>query len=234
MARYRCDVCKAYEYEESKGDPSVNIKPGTKPADFPDSWRCPICQSDKVYLQPIVEEPPVSPQPQQETIVAAVDAEKPDIPSSSEEWRRDSDELEIHMADIHRISVTGKSIAAPMRTTKHVVSWDDVLIKGAQLARIPLGKDETVNTRTVVGPNAKQPLVIETPIYVTHMSFGALSREVKIALAKGSAAVGTAMCSGEGGILEDSLENAYKYIFEYVPNKYSVTDENLKRVDACN
>nr|WP_304643076.1 glutamate synthase-related protein [Pseudomonas sp.] len=66
------------------------------------------------------------------------------------------------------------------------------------------------------------------------MSFGALSREVKIALAKGSAAVGTAMCSGEGGILEDSLENAYKYIFEYVPNKYSVTDENLKRVDACN
>jgi glutamate synthase domain-containing protein 2 len=75
-------------------------------------------------------------------------------------------------------------------------------------------------------------MVIETPVYVTHMSFGALSKEAKIALAKGSAAARTAMCSGEGGILPESLENSYKYIFEYVPNKYSATEENLKRVDA--
>lgn len=48
-------------------------------------------------------------------------------------------------------------------------------------------------------------LIIETPVYVTHMSFGALSKEVKTALAKGSAAVGIAMGSGEGGILKESL-----------------------------
>ena len=64
------------------------------------------------------------------------------------------------------------------------------------------------------------------------MSFGALSKEVKIALAKGSAMVKTAQCSGEGGILVEEKENAYKYIFEYVPNKYSVNDENLKSSDA--
>jgi glutamate synthase domain-containing protein 2 len=64
------------------------------------------------------------------------------------------------------------------------------------------------------------------------MSFGALSREAKIALAKGSSAVKTAMCSGEGGILPESLENAYRYIFEYVPYQYSVNEENLKKVDA--
>jgi glutamate synthase domain-containing protein 2 len=75
-------------------------------------------------------------------------------------------------------------------------------------------------------------MVLETPVYVTHMSFGALSREAKIALATGSAAVKTAMCSGEGGILPESMERAYKYIFEYVPNRYSVTEENLRRVDA--
>ena len=73
---------------------------------------------------------------------------------------------------------------------------------------------------------------IESPVYITHMSFGALSREAKVALAKGSAAVKTAMCSGEGGILPESLESSYKYIFEYVPNEYSVTEENLKRADA--
>jgi glutamate synthase domain-containing protein 2 len=64
------------------------------------------------------------------------------------------------------------------------------------------------------------------------MSFGALSKELKIALAKGSKAVKIAMCSGEGGILTESLDNAYKYIFEYVPNEYSVTAENLQKVDA--
>lgn len=64
------------------------------------------------------------------------------------------------------------------------------------------------------------------------MSFGALSKEAKMALAKGNAAIQTAICSGEGGILRDSMELAYKYIFEYVPNRYSVTEENLKKVDA--
>ncbi|MGB6865684.1 MAG: FMN-binding glutamate synthase family protein, partial [Candidatus Aminicenantaceae bacterium] len=95
-----------------------------------------------------------------------------------------------------------------------------------------LNKDVPVSTETTIGPMAKKPMVIETPVYVTHMSFGALSKEAKIALAKGSAAAKTAMCSGEGGILPESLENSYKYIFEYVPNKYSATEENLKKVDA--
>lgn len=40
------------------------------------------------------------------------------------------------------------------------------------------------------------------------------------------------MCSGEGGILPEEMQSAYKYIFEYVPNLYSVTDENLKNADA--
>jgi glutamate synthase domain-containing protein 2 len=74
--------------------------------------------------------------------------------------------------------------------------------------------------------------VIEIPIYISHMSFGALSREAKIALATGSAAVGTATCSGEGGILPEEMAAAHRYIFEYVPNQYSVTEENLQQADA--
>ena len=89
-----------------------------------------------------------------------------------------------------------------------------------------------MDTRTVIGPRAKQPLVLENPVYISHMSFGALSREAKIALAKGSAMAGSAMCSGEGGILPEEMEAAGKYIFEYVGNLYSVTPENLQRADA--
>ena len=64
------------------------------------------------------------------------------------------------------------------------------------------------------------------------MSFGALSQEIKTALSKGSAMARTAMCIGEGGILSEEKAAAYKYIFEYIPNKYSVTDENLRSSDA--
>ena len=152
--------------------------------------------------------------------------------ASVESLRRASDELEIHMADVHAMAASGRSIIEPMRTRMAGGSWDEILIRGAQLATIPLNEGEPVRTETILGPKADRPLVIDTPVYVSHMSYGALSREAKLAMAKGSAAVKTAMCSGEGGILEESLASAYKYIFEYVPNRYSVTDENLQRVDA--
>ena len=97
---------------------------------------------------------------------------------------------------------------------------------------MPLDEHDDVSLKTVIGKHAKKPMVLDMPVYISHMSFGALSKEAKIAMAKGSAAAGTAMCSGEGGILPEEKEAAYKYIFEYVPNKYSVTDENLKTSDA--
>jgi glutamate synthase domain-containing protein 2 len=142
------------------------------------------------------------------------------------------DEFEAYMADIHIMSETGQSIIEPMRTRQPTFSWDDILIKGAQLSKVPLNLDQAVNTKTVIGPRAAHPMEIDSPVYITHMSFGALSKEAKIALAKGSGAVKTAMCSGEGGILPESIESSHKYIFEYVPNEYSVTAENLKRADA--
>jgi glutamate synthase domain-containing protein 2 len=147
-------------------------------------------------------------------------------------WERPSDDLEGYMADIHTIAVTGSSIIEPMRTKKSVISWDDILIKGAQIATLPLNKDTFVNTRTIIGPKARSPMVIKTPVFVTHMSFGALSKEVKIAIAKGTAAVRTAMGSGEGGMLPEARAEAYRYILEYVPNRYSITEENLKSADA--
>jgi glutamate synthase domain-containing protein 2 len=225
--------------DDSRKDSTTEMKPETDPRDLPDDWKCPICKSDKTHLQRIEEE--IKSEPIEQTLTCSHCGAKKKITISSVrvdlegylgKWRRCSDDLEIHMADIHRMSVTGESIIEPMRTTQVVLSWDDILIKGAQLATIPLNKDEPVNTQTIIGPKAAHPLVIETPLYIAHMSFGALSKEAKIALSKGSAAVKTAMCSGEGGILQESFDNAYKYIFEYVPNQYSVTEENLRKVDA--
>jgi len=214
MALYECDIC-GYVYDEAyEGKPWDELG---------EDWACPICgapESDfSLVKQAEATPPPTAP-------------ETTDRGEYLAAWARRSDEIEIHMADIHHMAATGRSVSEPMRTTVRTLSWDDILIKGAQLARIPLNEQEEVNTQTVIGPNAKHPLVIESPVFVTHMSFGALSREMQVAIAKGSAAVKTAMGSGEGGILDEALDNAYKFIFEYVPNRYSVTDAYLQRVDA--
>ena len=105
-------------------------------------------------------------------------------------------------------------------------------ILGAQLNPPPLMEHDPVTITTVIGKHAKKPMVLDGPVYISHMSFGAMSKEMKVALAKGSAMAGTAMCSGEGGILPEEKSAAYKYIFEYVPNRYSVTPDNLRESDA--
>lgn len=133
---------------------------------------------------------------------------------------------------IHQMALTGKSIIDAMGTLKPIISWDDILIMGAQLNPAPLNEGDPVDTTTIIGKKARKPMKIYHPIYVSHMSFGALSKEMKTALAKGSAMTKTAMCSGEGGILPSERQAAYKYIFEYVPNLYSVTEKNLKNADA--
>ena len=137
-----------------------------------------------------------------------------------------------YMEEIHQMAVTGKSISGAMGTKMPMPNWDDILLLGAQLNPPPLEEDELVTTMTVIGKHAKKPMILDQPVYISHMSFGALSKEIKVALAKGAAMAKTAMCSGEGGILPEEKAASYKYIFEYIPNKYSVTDENLRSVDA--
>ena len=210
---YLCNLC-SHVYDEAKE--------GIKWEDLPTDWLCPVCGSGKdVFIVVAEASKAVAPES-----TAASDE------SYLSEWRRAEDALESHMADIHSMAISGNSLIEPMRTRLPTFSWDEILVKGAQLATLPLNKSQPVATRTVIGPRAAVPLVMETPLSVSHMSFGALSFEAKLALSKGSAQAGAAMCSGEGGIIPESLDAAHKFIFEYVPNKYSVTDANLKRVDA--
>ncbi len=216
MAKYRCRICQ-FIYDEKVE--------GVFFDDLPMDWTCPVCGAGKAEFE-LLEDAPEPPAPAPPA--AGPVRERQNI----DDFRRSSDELETRMADIHRMALTGESVIEPMRTLLPVVSWDDILIRGAQLARRPLDRDEPVDTMTVIGPRAERPLVIGTPIIVSHMSFGALSKEAHSALALGSGAAGTAMSSGEGGILPEALALAHKYIFEYVPNRYSATPENLERVDA--
>lgn len=208
MARYKCMICGAIYDEEKEGKPVLALT------------CCPVCKQPASNLMPVPAE--------DETSIPRSYFGSLDYDSATARH----DPTSRYMAEIHEMAVTGKSIGGAMSTKMPMPNWDDILLLGSQLNPPPLDDGEPVDTVTVIGKHAKKPMVLNSPIYISHMSFGALSREVKIALAKGSAMAKTAMCSGEGGILPEEKQAAYKYIFEYIPNRYSVTDENLRTSDA--
>jgi len=225
MATYKCEVCE-YLYNEDQE--------GTQWDALPADWCCPVCGSAKKFFVPL-EEAPAPSQPVEDPVIGESQPAKEQqtaLTAVPIDLKKTTAETENYFNDIQEMAETGKSVYEPMRTKEPTISWDELLFKGAQLATMPLNGDEPVETETVIGPQAKQPMVISTPVYISHMSFGALSKEAKTALAMGSAAMKTAICSGEGGILPEEIDNAHKYIFEFVPNQYSASKENLQRADA--
>lgn len=213
MGVYRCSVCGYLYDEEKEGVP------------FSELSACPVCK------QPVEKFVPVNEAEEGKKELEEGES-KADFDLKYDSRYARYDESCRYMEEIHQMAVTGKTIGGSMGTKMPMPNWDDILILGAQLNPPPLDEDADVITTTVIGKNAKRPMILDHPVYISHMSFGALSKEIKVALAKGSAMAHTAMCSGEGGILPQEKEAAYKYIFEYVPNKYSVTDENLRQADA--
>ncbi|MZL70683.1 MULTISPECIES: glutamate synthase-related protein [Eubacteriales] len=203
MAKYRCSVC-GYIYDEGEeGRPFAQLEEG---------WRCPRCTAPKALFERVEDPPP---------------------PAGEEEGEAPgSPDADPHLAEIDRLARTGVSETAAMATTLPLPRWEDILFLGGQLARLPLLDEEPVATETVIGRHAQKPMVLSMPLYISHMSFGALSREAKVALAKGATAAGTAACSGEGGILPEEQAAAATYLYEYPPNGYSATDENLRRAAA--
>ena len=103
---------------------------------------------------------------------------------------------------------------------KDLPHWDDIQVLPAQLERKPLTDDAAVGTELVIGPRAKKPLILKIPLFVSDMSFGALSEEAKLALAKGAELAGTGICSGEGGSLREEREANSRYLYELASAKF--------------
>ena len=85
----------------------------------------------------------------------------------------------------------------------------------------------------MIGPKAKRPLVLDIPVYITGMSFGALSYEAKIALARGATMAGTATCSGEGGMIPDERRYSSKWFYQCIQSRYGFNPHHLRLADAC-
>lgn len=110
--------------------------------------------------------------------------------------------------------------------------WDDIQLLTAQLHRLPLLDDAPVGTEVVIGPNAKRPLILERPLLVSDMSFGALSEEAKLALAMGAELAGTGICSGEGGMLAEEQAANSRYLYELASARFGYSMEKVQRCQA--
>lgn len=110
--------------------------------------------------------------------------------------------------------------------------WDDIQIMVAQLHRKPLMENVNVNTELAIGPQAKKPLQLKIPLFVSDMSFGALSEEAKIVLAKGAELSGTGICSGKGGMLPEEQAANSRYLYELASAKFGYNENLLEKVQA--
>lgn len=234
MAVWKCGVC-GYVFDEMEQGMTLD-----------EAGKCPVCS------QPVTQFVRIDTEDREKVAVEGAGAPpstgtmQTDMAAGSEEPGSQPEDIDLsysreyartdpkcrYMSEIHQMAVSGKVIIDAMGTQMPMPNWDEILILGAQLNPPPLMEHDEVDTTTIIGKHAKKPMILQNPVYISHMSFGALSKETKIAMAQGTAMAGSAMCSGEGGILPEEMAAADKYIFEYVPNKYSVTPENLRNADA--
>ncbi|MTH96166.1 glutamate synthase-related protein [Roseibium sp. RKSG952] len=110
--------------------------------------------------------------------------------------------------------------------------WDDIQLLTAQLARFPLLDDEEIGTDVVIGPNAHKPLKLKIPLFVSDMSFGALSEPAKVSLARGAELAGTGICSGEGGMLPEEQEANSRYFYELASARFGFSWGRLAKAQA--
>ena len=118
---------------------------------------------------------------------------------------------------------------------KPIPHWDELVFLPGTLTRFVIeGYREKCDTTTVLGARfAKNPLELDIPIYITGMSFGALSLEAKMALAKGASMAGTATCSGEGGMIPPERDYSTKWYYQCIQSRYGFNPHHLMLADAC-
>jgi len=230
MARYECTVC-GYVYDDDQDGPAWDALPG--------DWVCPACGADTTLFNRLDDgavglEAAAS-------LVASPSAEAAAEVSAAVGVapRARNTAIEPTVELIHSLAADGLEkighhgpMGAMGVPRSLLPSWDDIQILPAQLATKPLPEEVPVGTELVIGPQARQPLRLAIPIFVSDMSFGALSEEAKVALAQGAETAGTGIASGEGGMLPEENAANSRYLFELGSAKFGYTEAILPRIQA--
>ncbi len=138
------------------------------------------------------------------------------------------------MVEISKIAEKGASTLCSMGSQKKMpFSLADLHFVPAQISKIPLNANEAVNIKIIIGPEAKKPLKVSSPIMFGGMSYGAVSKNVRLVLARVASNLEIGINSGEDIILPEELKIASKQlIMQYSTIRFGVTEEIIKKCSA--
>ena len=135
--------------------------------------------------------------------------------------------------DIHIKAQLGRYRMRGMALMKKIPTFDDLVFLPGTLTRFVIeGYREKCETKTIIGPNCENPIELDIPVYITGMSFGALSYEAKTALARGATMAGSATCSGEGGMIPDERRYSEKWYYQCIQSRYGFNPHHAQLADA--
>ncbi|WP_430734278.1 FMN-binding glutamate synthase family protein [Fodinisporobacter ferrooxydans] len=128
---------------------------------------------------------------------------------------------------------SGNIIERPFGSPRKFLNFDGLIFSPAQLATLPAQENAPVDVKITIGPKSRKPLALDIPILAGAMGYGiGVTEKVRLAVAKGTAAVGTATNSGEGGFLPEDRANAKYYILQYNSAAWNKDPAILKQADA--
>ena len=136
--------------------------------------------------------------------------------------------------DIQERAATGRYSIRGMGARRQVPNFDDLLLLTASASRYPLeGYRERCVTGTVLGTrHATEPVVLEIPITIAGMSFGALSARAKDALGRAASDVGTSTTTGDGGMTPEERASSKTLVYQCLPSRYGFNPADLRKADA--
>jgi glutamate synthase domain-containing protein 2 len=136
--------------------------------------------------------------------------------------------------DIQLKAQLGRYRLQGFSTHRRLPSFDDLTFVPCTLSRVPLeGYRERCETRTVLGTrHASKPVVLDRPITIAGMSYGALSKTAKVALGKAATRLGISTTTGDGGMLVDERAASHILVYQVLPSRYGFNTDHLKAADA--
>jgi glutamate synthase domain-containing protein 2 len=127
----------------------------------------------------------------------------------------------------------GEPLRRPFGTPKNFSPWDKLLFNPVYLTRKPTVESVGIDTKVVLGPQAKRPLYLDMPIVIAGMAYGiGLSLNTKIALAIGAEQVGTATTTGAGPFLPEERKHANRLIMQYHRGFWAKEEAILRQANA--
>jgi glutamate synthase domain-containing protein 2 len=165
----------------------------------------------------------------------AHDLHQVDVPRVPQEQLRPSASFPPQViAQVHEMARSGRYEIRGAGGKRKVPSFDDLTFLTASASRYPLeGYRERCDTQTVLGTRfSENPLVLDIPVTIAGMSFGALSATAKESLGRAATAMGTSTTTGDGGMTEEERQASSRLVYQCLPSRYGFNPADVRRADA--